>query len=127
MHKRSLTVAKLRRREFVAARLVLLLPLLAFVGGCANGGLFGDYNKENEPVRDIPADRLYNEGVYLLNEKHDPKEAAKKFEEVDRQHPYSEWARKSLLMSAYSYYEAKQYEEAISAAKRYISLHPGTP
>ena len=82
MHKRSLTVARLRRREFVAARLVLLLPLLAFVGGCANGGLFGDYNKETEPVRDIPADRLYNEGVYLLNEKHDPKEAAKKFEEL---------------------------------------------
>jgi outer membrane protein assembly factor BamD len=127
MHKRSLTVARLRRRDFAVVRFVLLLPLIAFVAGCANGGLFGDFNKETEPVRDIPADRLYNEGVYLLNEKHDPKEAAKKFEEVDRQHPYSEWARKALLMSAYAYYDSRQYEEAITASKRYIALHPSSP
>ena len=118
---------RLRRREFVVARFVLLMPLLAFVAGCANGGLFGDFKKETEPVRDIPADRLYNEGVYLLNEKHDTKEAAKKFEEVDRQHPYSEWARKALLMSAFAYYDSRQYEEAITASKRYISLHPSSP
>jgi outer membrane protein assembly factor BamD len=127
MHKRSLTVAWLRRREFVVARLVLTLPLLAMVAGCANGGLFGGNDKETEVVRDLPADRLYNEGVYLLNEKHDPKEAAKKFEEVDRQSPYSEWARKALLMSAYAYYDSRQYEEAITAAKRYIALHPSSP
>ena len=48
---------------------------------------------------DEPADKLYNEGLFLLNQKNDFKDAAKKFEEVDRQHPYSEWARKSLLMS----------------------------
>ena len=57
-------------------------------------------HKDDTPP-DEPADRLYNEGLYLLNVKHDPKEAAKKFEEVDRQHPYSEWARKSLIMTAY--------------------------
>jgi outer membrane protein assembly factor BamD len=125
MHKRSLTVARLRRREFAVARLVLLLPLLAFVAGCANGGLFGD--KEAEVVKDVPADRLYNEGVYLLNEKHDPKEAAKRFEEVDRQSPYSDWARKALLMSAYAYYDGRMYDEAITAAKRYIALHPSSP
>ncbi len=58
-----------------------------------------------QPVRrqgcaapDEPADKLYNEGLYLLNNKRDYKDAAKKFEEVDRQHPYSEWARKSLIM-----------------------------
>jgi outer membrane protein assembly factor BamD len=125
MHKRSLTVAWLRRREFVVVRLVLLLPVLACVAGCANGGLFGG-EKEAEAVHDLPADRLYNEGVYLLNEKHDPKEAAKKFEEVDRQSPYSEWARKALLMSAYAYYDSRQYDEAITAAKRYIALHPSS-
>jgi outer membrane protein assembly factor BamD len=79
------------------------------------------------PVSDDPADRLYNEGLYLLNNKHDPKAAAKKFDEVDRQHPYSEWARKALIMSAYANYDARQYEEAISAAKRYMTLHPGSP
>jgi outer membrane protein assembly factor BamD len=50
----------------------------------------------------------------------------KKFEEVDRQHPYSDWARKSLLMSAYASYEAGNYDECISSANRYISLHPGS-
>jgi outer membrane protein assembly factor BamD len=78
-------------------------------------------------VPDQPADKLYNEGLFLLNQKKDPKEAAKKFEEVDRQHPYSEWARKSLIMSAYAYYEAGAYEESMTAARRYITLHPGSP
>src|SRR5262249_55374127 len=106
-------------------RMALVLPMLAFVAGCSTWSLFG--SDKDEVLPDEPADKLYNEGVYLLNEKHDSKGAAKKFEEVDRQHPYSEWARKSLLMSAYSYYEARNYDESISSAKRYISLHPGTP
>jgi outer membrane protein assembly factor BamD len=105
-------------------RMLLVLPMLAFVAGCSTWSLFG--NDKEEVAPDEPAERLYNEGVYYLNEKHDPKAAAKKFEEVDRQHPYSEWARKSLVMSAYSYYDAKNYDESINSAKRYISLHPGT-
>jgi outer membrane protein assembly factor BamD len=76
---------------------------------------------------DEPADKLYNEGLYLLNNKKDPKTAAKKFEEVDRQHPYSEWARKSLIMSAYAYYESAQYDDCINSARRYVTLHPGSP
>lgn len=75
---------------------------------------------------DVPADRLYNEGVYLLNEKKMVKEAAKKFEEVDRQHPYTDWARKSLLLAAYAHYEAHEYNDAIGAAKRYVALHPAS-
>jgi hypothetical protein len=70
------------------------------------------FNKA-DPVLDEPADRLYNEGLYLLNEKKDIKAAAKRFEEVDRQNPYSDWARKSLIMVAYSRYEAKDYDECI--------------
>jgi outer membrane protein assembly factor BamD len=78
-------------------------------------------------IPDDPADKLYNEGLYLLQNKRDARAAAKKFEEVDRQHPYSDWARKALIMSAYSYYEAKEYDDTISAAKRYVTLHPGSP
>jgi outer membrane protein assembly factor BamD len=121
MRKRLATVVRPHRRDHAATRFLVLIPLLAFVAGCAN--FFGE---KDEVIEDVPADRLYNEGVYLLNEKKDNKEAAKKFEEVDRQHPYSEWARKSLLMSAYAYYQARQYDEAIAAAKRYISLHPSS-
>jgi outer membrane protein assembly factor BamD len=76
---------------------------------------------------DEPADKLYNEGLFLLNSKKDFKGAAKKFEEVDRQHPYSDWARKSLIMTAFAYYEAGAYDDCIGAARRYISLHPGSP
>ncbi len=84
-------------------------------------------NKDDGYVPDVPADRLYNEGVFLLNDKQDYKEAAKKFDEVDRENPYSDWARKALLMSAYSDYEAEQYDDCINAAKRYVTLHPASP
>jgi outer membrane protein assembly factor BamD len=82
---------------------------------------------KDAPIVDEPADKLYNEGLYLLNKKKDPKLAAKKFEEVDRQHPYSEWARKSLIMTAFAYYESGAYDECIQSARRYITLHPGSP
>jgi outer membrane protein assembly factor BamD len=99
----------------------MLMLAAAALSACA---WFGD----NElALSDDPPDRLYNEGLFLLNSKHDFKAAAKKFEEVDRQHPYSEWARKSLIMSAYAYYESRQFDEAITSAKRYVTLHPGSP
>ena len=85
------------------------------------------FNKDDDLIPDTPADKLYNEGLFLLNNKQDYKEAAKKFDEVDRQNPYSDWARKALLMSAYSYYQAKQYTDCITAAQRYVTLHPGSP
>src|SRR5690242_20789744 len=47
--------------------------------------------------------------------------------EVDRQHPYSDWARKSLLMSAYASYNAGDYDGCIGSATRYVTLHPGSP
>jgi outer membrane protein assembly factor BamD len=78
-------------------------------------------------VPDEPADKLYNEGLYFLNTKKDAKAAAKKFEEVDRQHPYSEWARKALIMSAFAYYQANAYDDCINTARRYVTLHPGSP
>src|SRR2546430_6084127 len=58
---------------------------------------------------------------FLLNSKHDFKAAAKKFEEVDRQHPYSEWARKSLIMSAYAYYERDRKSTRLNSSHSQIS------
>jgi outer membrane protein assembly factor BamD len=99
------------------------VALLALsLGACSSF----DFFKKDDIAPDAPADRLYNEGLFLLNQKKNPKEAAKKFEEVDRQHPYSEWARKSLIMSSYAYYTAGEYDESVGAAKRYITLHPGS-
>jgi outer membrane protein assembly factor BamD len=101
-----------------------LLSLLSMVMIAASLGACAATDDLNIP--DDPADKLYNEGLYLLQTKKDYKNAAKKFEEVDRQHPYSEWARRALLMSAYAYYEGRDYDETVNAAKRYVTLHPGS-
>jgi outer membrane protein assembly factor BamD len=53
------------------------------------------------------------------------KEAAQLFDEVERQHPYSIWARRAQLMSAFSYYLASEYTQSIQSAQRFISVHPG--
>jgi outer membrane protein assembly factor BamD len=100
-----------------------LLALSLFAGPVMGCSMF---NKEEDYVPEDPADKLYNEGLFLLNNKQDYETAAKKFDEVDRQNPYSDWARKALLMSAYSYYQAQKYDDCINAAKRYVTLHPGS-
>jgi outer membrane protein assembly factor BamD len=119
------------RRPVTRAAAMLVLGLS--LGACSNASGFSGFSgfdlfgSKNETPPDEPADRLYNEGLYYLNAEHKPKDAVKKFEEVDRQHPYSEWARKALIMSAYSYYQAGSYDDCVAAAKRYITLHPGEP
>ncbi len=100
---------------------LLLLAALAFgLGACSLW-------QKDEIAPDEPADKLYNEGVFLLNKRQEYKDAAKKFEEVERQHPYSDWARRALIMTAYARYETREYDEAITAARRYVTLHPGSP
>ena len=120
---RKVAVAAQRAR-FAASLIALALPL----SGCGTGALWDKFTAKDESAfADEPADKLYNEGLYLMNQRKDNKAAAKKFEEVDRQHPYSDWARKSLIMSAYAYYEAGAYDDCINSARRYVTLHPGSP
>jgi outer membrane protein assembly factor BamD len=120
MQWRSVRTTWLGRSARALARLAALALVATSLNACS---LFD----KDTVLPDEPADKLYNEGLYLLNNKKDPKQAAKKFEEVDRQHPYSEWARKSLIMSAYAYYEAGMYDDCVNSAKRYVTLHPGSP
>jgi outer membrane protein assembly factor BamD len=113
------------RRAAAVARAIALVVVLAPLGACSTfGDMFGSKDEDN--YVEEPADKLYNEGLYLLNDKKEFKSAAKKFEEVDRQHPYSDWARKSLIMTAFAYYQGGDYDESITAAKRYVTLHPGS-
>ena len=103
---------------------VTLAVLAGPLGACSSiSGLFGG---GDEVAPDEPPEKLYNEGVFLLDNRRDFKAASKKFEEVERQHPYSDWARKALIMVAYSRYEAKDYDDCISAARRFVTLHPGS-
>src|SRR5262245_4719321 len=94
----------------------LALGLAAALGACS-----GD--KDKAPP-DLPAEQLYSDGQNLMADG-DFKGAAKSFEEVERQHPYSQWATRGQIMAAYSYYESNQYEDAVAAAERFIELHPG--
>ncbi len=112
-----------RSLRLAAGLIVLAVPL----SGCGTGALWDKFLAKDDTFVEEPADKLYNEGLYLMNQRKDPKAASKKFEEVDRQHPYSDWARKSLLMSAYSFYNAGDYDSCIGAATRYVTLHPGSP
>lgn len=70
-----------------------------------------------------PAEKLYAEGLVAM-EGGDTKQAREKFEELDRQHPYSNYARKSMMLTAYSHFRAGQYTECVQAAKRFIALYP---
>ncbi|MEQ8354895.1 MAG: outer membrane protein assembly factor BamD [Kiloniellaceae bacterium] len=73
-----------------------------------------------------PVEELYNGAMNAL-QAGEYDEAARLFDEVERQHPYSEWASKAQLMAAYAFYQENSYDEAINALDRFIELHPGSP
>ncbi|APH72763.1 outer membrane protein assembly factor BamD [Aquibium oceanicum] len=108
----------MRRATFAAPFAALSLAL----GGCASEK---DIDLSSY-VQDIePADTLYNQGLANL-EAGRIKEAIAKFEAVDRQHPYSEYARKSMVMSAFANYRRGNYVDSINSAKRYVALYPSS-
>ncbi len=81
---------------------------------------------EKEKYVERPVDQLYNEGMAQLQREF-YRDAAKAFEEVERQHPYSVWATKAQLMAAYAHYQNNRYDDAVVALERFISLHPSNP
>ncbi|MEE2877822.1 MAG: outer membrane protein assembly factor BamD [Pseudomonadota bacterium] len=70
-----------------------------------------------------PVEALYNMAADELDSG-DYVSAIELFNEVERQHPYSEWARRSTMMSAYASFRSRRYDDAISTARRYLSLNP---
>ena len=102
----------------IAVTLRCLCAVLAFalLASCADKK---ELVYKEESVYDI-----YSKAM-LKVEQEQYKEAALYFDEVERQHPYSIWATKAKLMSAYSYYHSNEYDEAITRLDRFISVHPG--
>ncbi len=98
---------------FIAAAAVTSLT------ACAHGGNKGD---TAYVARDVSS--LYQSAKRSLDQQ-DYEQAAKLFDEVERQHPYSVWARRAQLMSAFSYYLGRKYNDAISSAQRFVTIHPG--
>ena len=116
-------------REMMSTKLVRIALMSLCAGGFA---LLSACSSEKDidlatyVEQTEPADVLYNQGLANLEQGH-LKEAGKKFEAVDRQHPYSEQARKSMVMAAFAQYRQGNYDDAINAAKRYVTLYPTNP
>lgn len=102
--------------------------VLATLAGC---GLFekndasNNANKAAQQYRERPIEQIYADAWRAINASN-WEAAAAQFNEVERQHPYSVWARRAMLMSAFCSYQANKYSDAIATADSYIQLHPGS-
>jgi outer membrane protein assembly factor BamD len=107
----------LTRPIAAAVMLAMMFPL----AGCA-----GSSKRTKADTQYVARDvsTLYNLGKDRLDQGNYPLAAAV-FDEVERQHPYSVWARRAQLMSAYSYYAGKDYTKSIDSSRRFLSIHPG--
>jgi outer membrane protein assembly factor BamD len=108
----------MRRYAGATARALVLVSTLA-LSAC---GLFS--KEDDKAYAEAPVEQLYNRALDALGSS-EYKVAAKGFEEVDRQHPYSVWAVKAQIMTAFAYYQSNKYDDAIIALDRFIQLHPG--
>ncbi len=100
--------------------LIVLSACSMFSSGDTDNGDDSDTKYVERPVEQIYADAW--KAIRGRSWEH----AAKQFDEVERQHPYSIWARRAMLMSAFCYYQANKYSDAINAADQFIQLHPGS-
>ena len=109
----------MRTPLFRPLTLGLLAALALPIAGCATNRNRGDlpYVARDVGTLYTAAKKRLDQGRY--------KEAAALFDEVERQHPYSVWARRAQLMGAFSYYLNRDYTQAIQGAQRFLSVHPG--
>ena len=108
-------------KQMHLARTLAAVLLAAGLGAC---GTLGREQQEQVQYTDEPVERIYIRGTEYLDMERWP-QALAAFEEVERQHPYSSWARRAMLMEAYAHYQANDYDEAIADAQRFVALHPG--
>ncbi len=107
-------------RFALLGKAVLVLLACVAVAACGSSGK----KKEKFAYVERPVETLYANATRALERKR-YEIAIAYFEEVERQHPYSAWARRSMLMKAFAYYQGNDYEESVQAVDQFISLHPG--
>lgn len=100
--------------------------LVSTLGGMLLLAACGSSGEKQKLEAERPVESLYNQAADSLD-RGDYNESARLFEEVERQHPYSQWATQAEMMAAYSYYKKTRYDEAILALDRFLELHPGNP
>ena len=105
-------------------RAVVLVSALAVTASCSRGGGGGFFrNNDAKALEEYSAEEIYKQAeFYLETGKED--DAATYFGEVERLYPYSEWAKRALVMQAYAYHKDKDYENARASAQRYIDFYP---
>lgn len=109
-------------RQFLRPAFLALACAPLLLAGCSSDD---DIDLSTYVEQTDPADQLYNQGLANL-EAGRLGEASAKFTAVDRQHPYSEYARKALVMNAFTQYRQGNHDESINSAKRYLTLYPNT-
>ena len=111
-------------------RLALVFSLAAALGGCDTLSSMNPFDKPEvykpEVLPTVPADKLYNEGLARM-QNGDSEGATKKFEEIDKQAPFSPYSRKGLILTAYTNYQASKWDDAITASKRFLAQNPASP
>ncbi len=106
------------RNSLTLGKALIVASVLA-LSACADADQ--DLNAFVEPT--VPADQLYNEALANIDAG-DTTQAKRKFEKLDRQHPYSKFARQSGVMATYLAYRSGEYATAIAKGKRFVSLYP---
>ena len=108
-------------------RLVGAVLVVAVLGACGNQDsgrrTKSFFNSQEIPLETYSAEQIYERGEFELNRKR-PADAAEYFSEIERLYPYSDWAKRALIMQAYSYHQDKDYENSRAAAQRYIDFFP---
>ncbi len=98
---------------------IALMTAALIAGGCASS------NDAAKALNPDPPEKMYASADAAL-QRGAFNEAARKFEDLDRDHPYAPEARRAVVMAAYAYYKAAKFPEAIASAQRYTTMHPGT-
>ena len=102
-----------------AALLILAIAVSLTAAGCAR-----EKPKPRLAYEERPVELLFSTGAFKLDQRRWT-EAVAYFQEVERQHPYSEWSRRAILMTGYAHYQANMYADAIKDSERFIQLYPG--
>lgn len=110
-------------RARTTANLLGALALAVGLSGC--GLMGGGRDVTDREMENFTAAEIYKRGEFELENSNSPKTAVRYFNEVERLYPYSEWAKRALIMQAYSYHKGRNYESARGAAQRFIDTYPG--
>lgn len=103
------------------ASLVAVAVFVLALGACSHRV------SQDEPLDGYTAEEIFSRGEYVLENNARPEPALRYFREVERLYPYTDWARRAIVMQAYALHRDHQYEEARATAQRFLDQYPGDP